>query len=500
MQQILFREIKKIMRAILIILIFLSPVARCISQESQIYSPSKKEKLSTDAYEVFRTNKFLDFKDKDSLVESIDGAVYKKFNLHTFFQHTKDWEKMEKEDNASYAKKENAKYTYKDNTMIETYLEFGSYNVRREIKTVYNPKNFVLLYEKKYFVGESYNRTESILNEYDNQNKVIKIIKRSEYDKKENNEESIITVKYENGSATITSKNGVMVCKLISNRSFSKKEASLALPFDYKKFMDECYLEENAKCNEKYPRVKGEELKTVTNLIRKKINKNNPGAVYRINNGGLPFQTYIFSIHDEKEDYFLNHLIINVKNEELISKQLIGIEPDGEVPEEGSYTAKSFVINKDLTISIFEIKFSKIFKKLNESYKITADGKIISLKGKSENRADAQTEDFAVNSWSGKYSFKRKNRDELVTSFSIDIKNLENINIIYVGEGEKAESYKNLKADIVAEDKIKIVFNKKYDELGVIYIQKSDNQYIISGEPISTINPGNDEYPLKKMN
>ncbi|KAF2082357.1 hypothetical protein [Flavobacterium sharifuzzamanii] len=207
----------------------------------------------------------------------------------------------------------------------------------------------------------------------------------------------------------------------------------------------------------------------------------------------LPFETYILNIRDEKEEYFLDHLIINVKDQELISKQLIAIEADEEIPENVNYTAKSFVVNKDLTISIFEMRFSKIYKKLNEGYKITSDGKIISSKSKSENRAEA-------NSWSGKYTFKRTNKDELVTSFLIDIKNLDDIAIVYIGDGEKAESYKNLKAENIVEDKIKIVFNKKYDELGIIYIQKNDDKYIISGEPISNINPGNDEYPLKKVN
>jgi len=485
------------MRVILIIFMFLSSTVRCISQDLQIYSPSKKDKLSTEAYEVFRTNKFLDFKDKDSLIENIDGFVYKRTNLNTFFQHKKDWEKIQKEDTTSFAKRENAKYAYNANSMIETYLEFGSYNVRKEIKTVYNPKSFVLLYEKKYFVGKNYNRTESIVNEYDNQNRVIKITKRTEYSKKENNEESVITARYENNAVTISSKNGTIVCEFVGSKTFSKSpvklKSALALPFDYYKYIEECYLEESKKCFEKYPRVEGKELKSISNLIYKKINKNTPNVVYRIDNGGLPFETYILNIRDEKEEYFLDHLIINVKDQELISKRLIAIEADGEIPENVNYTAKSFVINKDLTISIFEMRFSKIYKKLNEGYKITPDGKIISSKSKSENRAEA-------NSWSGKYTFKRTNKDELVTSFLIDIKNLDDIAIVYIGDGEKAESYKNLKAENIAEDKIKIVFNNKYDELGIIYIQKNENKYIISGEPISNINPGNDEYPLKKMN
>ncbi|WP_035746492.1 hypothetical protein [Flavobacterium sp. WG21] len=210
----------------ILLFMLLSSLMRCNAQEnpeplviSEVYSLSKKEKLSTTAYEVFKTNKFLNFKNKDTLIEKIDGVVYKKNDLNNFFSYKKDWEKIEKEDTTSYTKKERAKYVYKDNTMIETYLEFGSYEVRKEIKTVYNSKCFVLRYEKKYFVGENYNRTESITNEYDNQNRAVKIIKRTEYSKKENNEEAIITVKYQDGIVTIMSENGTIVCELIKDEN-----------------------------------------------------------------------------------------------------------------------------------------------------------------------------------------------------------------------------------------------------------------------------------------
>ncbi|WP_268846640.1 hypothetical protein [Flavobacterium aestivum] len=210
------------MKNILIFALLLSSIIKCSAQESpkmdvEFYSPSKNEKLSTEAYEVFRTNKFLNFKDKDTFVEKINGTIYKKTDLNNFFSYKKDWEKIQKEDTASYPKKERAKYLYTNNTMIEAVTEFGNYNVHKEIKTVYNPKCFVLQYEKKYFVGDDYNRTESIFNEYDNQNRVVKIIKRTEQGKKENNEESIITVKYEDEIVTITSKNGTIACELISN-------------------------------------------------------------------------------------------------------------------------------------------------------------------------------------------------------------------------------------------------------------------------------------------
>ncbi|MFD1605547.1 hypothetical protein ACFSJW_03020 [Flavobacterium artemisiae] len=194
----------------------------------QIYSPSKKENLSTEAYEVFRTNKFLDFKDKETLIEKIDESVFKKIDLNNYFSVKKDWKEIEKETIASFEKSKNAEYSFLDNTMTEIRTEYGSYDVRKEIKTVYNSKCFVLLYEKKYFVGSDYNRTESIINVYDAENRVIKITKRTEYPKKTENTESIITVKYENGTVNIVSKNGSMHCEFIRNENPSEHVSKLS--------------------------------------------------------------------------------------------------------------------------------------------------------------------------------------------------------------------------------------------------------------------------------
>lgn len=126
-------------------------------------------------------------------------------------------------------------------------------------------------------------------------------------------------------------------------------------------------------------------------------------------------------------------------------------------------------------------------------------GKIVFVKSSFSNQKSSTEVNLKSDIWSGKYFFKKENRDELVTSFDIDVRSLDAINITYVGDGEKPESYKNLKAEVVDKDKIKIQFNKKYDDFGIIYIQKEDQKYIISGEPISNINPGNDEYSIKKI-
>ncbi|GAA3781665.1 hypothetical protein [Flavobacterium ginsengiterrae] len=193
-----------------------------------IYSPSKKEKLATDAYEVFKTNKFLDFKNKETLIEKIEGSVYKKTDLNHFFSEKKDWNEIEKEDISTFEKAKNAEYSFLNNTMTEIRTEYGSYDVRKEIKTVYNSKCFVLLFEKKYFVGNNYNRTESITNVYDTQNRVTQITQKTEYDKKENNTKSVITIKYNGDSVDITSENGNILCEFIRNENPSVSVSKLS--------------------------------------------------------------------------------------------------------------------------------------------------------------------------------------------------------------------------------------------------------------------------------
>lgn len=126
-------------------------------------------------------------------------------------------------------------------------------------------------------------------------------------------------------------------------------------------------------------------------------------------------------------------------------------------------------------------------------------GKIIQIKNTTFNKTPFVSID-QNNSWEGKYFFEKSNRDDLKTSIEISINNLKDIKVVYSGDGENPETYRNLIGEIVDDDKLKVVFNKKYEDMGVIYIQKSNNQYIISGEPIANINPGNDKFPLKKIN
>ncbi|MBP2619055.1 hypothetical protein [Chryseobacterium jejuense] len=104
----------------------------------------------------------------------------------------------------------------------------------------------------------------------------------------------------------------------------------------------------------------------------------------------------------------------------------------------------------------------------------------------------------ASNHWKGHYHFEASNRDQIKTSYDITIKSINDISI-QINDGGDKESYSHIRAEKLNDDKIKIIFNPSLeDEMGIIYIEKSDNTYLISGYPIYFINPGNNEMPLIK--
>lgn len=166
-----------------------------------------------------------------------------------------------------------------------------------------------------------------------------------------------------------------------SSKKNSKSKSTVKLPFNYQKYLDECYLIDNTECNEKYPFYSSKELESIANLINENINKNIPNTIFCIDNGGLPFETYVFNIRGiGDQDYLQQTMIINIKNNTLIAKQIIGVSSDGDAPESVDNIFKSYVLNVDLKIDVFEIRFGKVNKKVIESYQIKPDGSIVKVK------------------------------------------------------------------------------------------------------------------------
>lgn len=161
------------------------------------------------------------------------------------------------------------------------------------------------------------------------------------------------------------------ILKNSSDNNISSKK--IDLPFDYQKYLDLCYLNDDTICDKQFPYYKADELSSITSLINNKINKNIPNKIYCIQNAGVIFETYIFEIRDENEDYLQKFYLINIKNNEIIANQEIGQSIDGEAPEDFDENDKTFIVNKDLTISVFE-KIYKKKSKLYKKYKISSNG------------------------------------------------------------------------------------------------------------------------------
>ncbi len=155
-----------------------------------------------------------------------------------------------------------------------------------------------------------------------------------------------------------------------------------------------------------------------------------------------------------------------------------------------------FYINSDLELWILEINEDEAGILLHSwnQYKIDkTNGKIDLVKSKEISSSNENS-----NQWKGKYIFEKEDLNNLMTSFEITINSLDNIEVVYKNKGKASKMYKNLVAKSEPDNKIKIVFNEKDGSMGIIYIKSDDGEYTISGKPLSIINPGNDEYYLKK--
>lgn len=180
--------------------------------------PSKNQLLSSDAYEVFQTNKFLDFKDRDTLIKIIDNKVYERTDLKNYFGYKKNWTEIENETFETYKKNEQGhKYIFRDSTMIKYYQYELAPGIRRELVTIYNLKGFITYDEKKTYYNDIPTETESTTNIFDNKNRVIKIIKRTDRRNKAENKQQIIEAIYDHNILTVKSENGTIVCKFIKD-------------------------------------------------------------------------------------------------------------------------------------------------------------------------------------------------------------------------------------------------------------------------------------------
>ena len=166
-----------------------------------------------------------------------------------------------------------------------------------------------------------------------------------------------------------------------------------------------------------------------------------------------------------------------------------------------------FSINKikTLMLVVFIILMSCKDSALKESNKKSLDNVVIEKKDKRNEDESIRSNDLKTKNqdstdiWKGKYYFEAKNKDDLKTSFEISIKQLDDISVKYSSDDNKPEVYNHIVGELINPEKLKINFNIKYDEMGIIFLEKDGDEYIISGEPIYFINPGNDNVSIKKI-
>jgi|GEM_PF-1796490 len=202
-----------------LIILFCFPAVFFGQEMKGVAMLSKERLLDVDAYHVFRTNKYLDFKDMVEIKKSIDGTPYQTTDLRKKYGST-DWSKIENEDASTYQVKNNPdiKYEFSNGSMTASYTYDESLvNLHGEVKTVYSAKGFVLLLEKKRtFAADGRTETESVINEFDNSNRVKKIISRFENNKDQSkNKEAVVNVDYKENEIVINSNNGTMKCELV---------------------------------------------------------------------------------------------------------------------------------------------------------------------------------------------------------------------------------------------------------------------------------------------
>ena len=265
----------------------------------------------------------------------------------------------------------------------------------------------------------------------------------------------------------------------------------------------------------------GDSLISQSNFV-KEITNNNDIKVQRINLSKIKYNYEKFSSwnYNDKEEKNIGNINLKFQKANIQKSDAdifvyvnLSIYKDNKktdsltVFKEENYAEALVAINQyyyiDKNLNLWTLEISEEEDGIKvihwNQYKIDIQtGKIKLISKVIDNNPSIVDNETAV-SWEGKYLFERSNRDDLKTSFEILITDLNSISIKYISNGENPEMYKNLKGENVEDDKIKIIFNEKYENMGIIYIQKYENEYIISGDPISNINPGNDEFPLNKI-
>jgi hypothetical protein len=147
-------------------------------------------------------------------------------------------------------------------------------------------------------------------------------------------------------------------CILTKNKKISKANSLVknSLPFDF---------DEYEKLGDKtiYNVYNPDDLPEITKVINDQLNEY-PARIFLIDNGGLPFETYVF----ETDGDSVTQIVVNIKGNKVLSKEIVGYESDSK---------NTFIIKKDLSIKMYKIDNYKKNKTLTRSLQIENNGSIL---------------------------------------------------------------------------------------------------------------------------
>jgi hypothetical protein len=149
--------------------------------------------------------------------------------------------------------------------------------------------------------------------------------------------------------------------------SNTKNSNQINLPFDFEE-KNKLANTDRAKCAQLYPQLVEDKLNEIKKIISENT-EDNPDEIFQINNGGLGFDSYVYCTYGDSD----SQTLISIKDNKIIASESIGYA----MPE--NKTFQSFVINEDLSITIYDVEYNTFVKKILEKYQIKNDGKIVKI-------------------------------------------------------------------------------------------------------------------------
>lgn len=160
-------------------------------------------------------------------------------------------------------------------------------------------------------------------------------------------------------------------CILNKKRETAKDQKNVSdslvsLPFDYEEYEKTCIQQGTSDCQKRYPTLNKAKYDKIIKITG--ITEGSPESVFHVESTlGNHINIYILNFEGDSG----SQEMITVNHNKIISRQSIGYA----MPEEETY--ETFIINPDMTVTIFEVSFTDPSKKKEkEKYKIAADGHI----------------------------------------------------------------------------------------------------------------------------